>query len=85
MGMFMVTVRTRFAGLHRPDTSEVPFLFNTKSLIPPPTGRAQLACDGLEPQSIAKEKPKKKRRREPRAESFDSSSSVSILSDSCKK
>jgi hypothetical protein len=43
MGLFMVTVRTRFAGLHRPDFSEI-----AKMPIPKPTGRAALAGDGLE-------------------------------------
>jgi len=51
MGLFMVSVRTRFAGLHRPlmvDSSEVaPYIVRMPNP-PKPTGKIPLASDGLE-------------------------------------
>jgi len=55
MGLFMVTVRTRFAGLHRPDAAILyPYAPSLSLPKPPATGRIALACDGLEAHIQAK-------------------------------
>jgi len=63
MGLFMVSVRTRFAGLHRPDSSIISPFAHLLLPKPQPTGRVALACDGLEVQIHAKTKERKQKKK----------------------